>query len=261
MLALAGATLSSILISISNAQASSTVNYSYDPLGRIITASYPDGTCTTYVYDAAGNRSQYTSGSATGPTNNTVALTDYEDVATKLDPRINNPSCAALTIASVGSPSHGSASVASGGGYITYTPATGYTGADSFSYTISSSVGSATGTVNVTVIAPTLAPIANTGTIRYFRVIPPPPAVTPTGTLTPSSVASDPYGYSLTFTGVTQGASGSVSFNASSLQYTYNSSVNYNLFTSDSFTYTVSDGHGRTSTGIINVNINVNTTE
>lgn len=36
--------------------ANGSVAYSYDALGRIITASYDTGVCIVYAYDAVGNR-------------------------------------------------------------------------------------------------------------------------------------------------------------------------------------------------------------
>jgi YD repeat-containing protein len=35
---------------------SSAVIYGYDPVGRLATARYDDGTCMIYTYDANGNR-------------------------------------------------------------------------------------------------------------------------------------------------------------------------------------------------------------
>ena len=36
--------------------ANGSVTYTYDPLGRILTASYDTGVCVIYAYDANGNR-------------------------------------------------------------------------------------------------------------------------------------------------------------------------------------------------------------
>jgi YD repeat-containing protein len=47
------------------AQTQSTVAYTYDALGRVLTATYTgglnNGLTVTYTYDAAGNRKTYTS--------------------------------------------------------------------------------------------------------------------------------------------------------------------------------------------------------
>ncbi len=59
-----------------------------------------------------------------------------------------------LTVVAVGRPANGTAALAPGGAGILYTPAPGFTGTDTFSYTIADGTGSpATGTVTVTVRA------------------------------------------------------------------------------------------------------------
>ncbi len=61
----------------------------------------------------------------------------------------------ALSISAVGTPSAGgSVSIASSGLALTYTPASGYVGTETFSYTASDGSGSDTATVTVTVTAP-----------------------------------------------------------------------------------------------------------
>ena len=40
--------------------ATTSVQYTYDPLGRVTTASYDNGTCIAYTYDANGNRTAQT---------------------------------------------------------------------------------------------------------------------------------------------------------------------------------------------------------
>jgi YD repeat-containing protein len=82
------------------------------------------------------------------------------------DPIANDsdPGADALRLASVGAPAHGTASLAVDGTGISYLPAAGYTGADSFSYVVSDGDGgSAVGTVNVDVVS----------------TLPPPPSATP----------------------------------------------------------------------------------
>ncbi len=62
-----------------------------------------------------------------------------------------------LTVTSVGIPSHGSSST--DGTLVTYTPGPGYSGTDSFEYTITDGYQSATGTVNVTISSVNFSPI------------------------------------------------------------------------------------------------------
>ena len=55
-----------------------------------------------------------------------------------------------LSVTGTSNPAHGTVSFSANGGFI-YTPTTGYSGADSFTYTVSDGVGTATGTVNLTI--------------------------------------------------------------------------------------------------------------
>ena len=60
---------------------------------------------------------------------------------------------------------------------------------------------------------------------------------------------SSPDGYPIFVTGVTQGAGGKVSFTSTTV--TYKPNLNYNG--TDSFIYTVKDGHGGVATGTVDV--------
>jgi YD repeat-containing protein len=246
-----------LFFSISAPLRCQTLSYAYDALGRLRSATYPDGSCTAYSYDAAGNRTSYGSGTTLAPTAVGISLTVYESGAATFDPRVNNPACPAPTITAIGSPGHGTASIGGGGVSITYTPTSGYTGTDSFSYTLSSSVGAANGTIAITVVAPTLAPTANSGFIGIRDKIAHGQSVTPAGSTDVAAITSTPYGYPLTITSYSQGAMGTVTVSGTTVEYTYNSSVSMDLFTQDSFSYTVSDGHGHTASGSIMVSINV----
>jgi YD repeat-containing protein len=251
--------LAALLTIVGPACHAATVAYSYDALGRLAVALFPDGTCTGYVYDAAGNRTQYTSSGVAPPTAYTVNLSTYQDVAGSLDPRPNNPSCQALTVSGVGAAAHGSTAIVSGGVGITYTPAAGYTGADGFTYTLMNASGSTTGNVAVNVVAPTLPPLAQNGVFEHIFYIVPPAKVQPSVSNTVSGTS--PYGYTVTVTSVTQGARGSVAFNGNVVTYTYPNLVGTNKEISDSFTYTMSDGHGHTAVGTGSVAISVVTNQ
>jgi YD repeat-containing protein len=47
-----------ILVNTAAGAANGSVVYTYDPLGRILSASYDTGVVIIYSYDAAGNRTQ-----------------------------------------------------------------------------------------------------------------------------------------------------------------------------------------------------------
>jgi YD repeat-containing protein len=53
---------SGVLLCRAGAARAQSVQYTYDPLGRLWKVTYPDGRVTRYTYDAAGNRSQVTTG-------------------------------------------------------------------------------------------------------------------------------------------------------------------------------------------------------
>ncbi len=89
------------------------------------------------------------------PVAGNVSATILEGTSILLDvlADASDPSGSTLTLASYTSPSHGTLAE-SPAGALTYTPATGYLGGDSFTYTVSDGRGgSATGTVTVAVVA------------------------------------------------------------------------------------------------------------
>jgi Ca2+-binding RTX toxin-like protein len=127
------------------------------------------------------------------------------------------------------------------GGQAVYTPRHGWTGTDSFTYTASDGKGGATvGRVNVTVAA-NAAPTVTNDTASLKNRLP--------VTLDVLANDRDPNGDSLTLSAVTQGQKGSVAISNGTVSYRPNA----NATGTDSFTYTVSDGKGGTSTGTVQV--------
>ncbi|MEB4590885.1 Ig-like domain-containing protein [Candidatus Thiothrix sp. Deng01] len=132
-----------------------------------------------------------------------------------------------LSIASVTQGAHGS--VATANGKLTYTPAAGFTGSDSFTYTVSDGTDTATGTVQVQVAAGSNISASNdTYTIEANS-----PA-TPLGILANDTVPAE----GTTISIVTAPAHGSVEVLSNHVEY----KPNADYVGQDSFTYAVSDG-------------------
>ena len=149
----------------------------------------------------------------------------------------SDPDGDALTLTTVGAPVHGTASIA--GTRVSYTPAAGYSGSDSFSYSIADGRGgTASATVSIT-IASNNPPVARDDVFlvnQHFTE------------LDVLANDSDPDGDSLTIIAVTQPPLGDVTINAGgkSLRFTMPF-----MFNHTTFTYTISDGHGGTSTATV----------
>lgn len=234
--------------------------YTYDALGRLTTVQTDDGKVTNYRYDAADNRVELSvsGSSATPPAANGPPVANPDDItaapgaAVTFDPRANDtdPDGDLLTVSGIASaPSHGTAVVGPGGTSVTYTPSAGYSGADSFSYTVSDGRGgAANGAVNVTVSAaappnqpPTLADdnvTTNQNTALDFD---------------PRANDTDPDGDTLTIVGVTTPAHGSASINGGGVGIHYVPSTDY--VGTDSLTYTVTDSHGNSRQANISVTV------
>ena len=150
----------------------------------------------------------------------------------------------ALTLASVSSPAHGTAT-ANADGTIGYTPAANYSGADSFSYTINDGQGgSATAVVSVTVTDVNDAPVAADDAASTNEDTPVAIAV----------LANDSDGDSATLTPIVVSgpANGSATVEADG-SITYAPAANFNG--TDSFTYKASDGAAES--GVVTVTITV----
>jgi len=152
-----------------------------------------------------------------------------------------------LRIASVGSAGHGQVTLDASGN-VRYTPTANYSGADSFSYTISDGRGgTSTATVTVNIAAVQDAPVASSDSLGAKEDT----ALTlPASALTGND--SDADGDALSITSVGNAAHGTVTLNANG-SITYVASANYSG--ADSFTYTISDGHGGSATATVNVSV------
>ena len=152
-----------------------------------------------------------------------------------------------LSITAVSAPSHGTATIASGSATIvTYTPNSGFSGADSFDYTVSDGTDTATGTVTITVAAGNNPPVATDDAVTT-------PQDTPVDVdVVANDTDLDPED-TLSITAVTAPSNGTAMITSgSSTTVTYTPDSGFSGV--DSFDYTVSDGTV-TDTGTVTVNV------
>ncbi len=170
--------------------------------------------------------------------------------ATSFDPRTNDsdPDGDTFLVTSVTAPLNGTASVGSGGISVTYTGNSGYSGPDSFAYTITDSHG-ATAQATVTANVGNIAPIAVDDELSVHGL----PGSHPSGTLDPR--AND-FGTGITVTGVTNGTLGTVTIISGGVGVIYQKTGVAAVGT-DSFTYTITDSSSRTATATVNVELDV----
>jgi hypothetical protein len=151
------------------------------------------------------------------------------------------------TITAVTQGTKGSVSIVGDGSSVAYSPSPNANGSDTFTYTLDDGAGSSdTATVSVTITAENDAPKAVTDTLT----VPEDAAATAVNV---RANDTDVDGDTLSITGTTNGTKGTVAITGGGTGLTYDPATNLNG--SDSFTYTVSDGHGGTAIGTVNVTI------
>ncbi|MCH2037399.1 MAG: Ig-like domain-containing protein [Rickettsiales bacterium] len=128
-------------------------------------------------------------------------------------------------------------------GTFTYTPNENYTGEDSFTYTLCVDDQQTTATVTINVTPANDAPVAADDSASTDEDTP--------VTINVLNNDSDADGDALTIQSVTNPANGSVSIVNGQIEYTPDA----NFTGDDSFTYTVSDGNGSSSTATVNVTV------
>jgi large repetitive protein len=155
-----------------------------------------------------------------------------------------------LTITQVIQGAHGAVVITGGGTGLTYAPTAGYSGPDSFTYTISDGNGGTdTASVSITVQGSTNNPpdaVDDSATVNAdggAQVI---------DALANDTTAPDA-GETLTIVQVTQGAHGTVIITGGGTGLTYAPAAGY--VGPDAFTYTVSDGNGGTDTATVLVSV------
>ena len=209
---------------------------------------------TYRVSDLAGNPSNTANVTVTvvvagntAPVATDDLLTTAEDTAGTVDVVANDTDADSdpLSVVSNTDPLRGTV-VDNGDGTFTYTPGANLNGADSFSYTISDGQGgSATATVNITVTPVNDDPVASDDTVA-----------TQIDTALDINVLNNDsdadLADTLTIQSFTQAVNGTVVDNGNgTLKYTPGGG----FVGTDSFTYTITDGNGGTSTATVNITV------
>ncbi|MFZ3204835.1 MAG: Ig-like domain-containing protein [Pseudomonas sp.] len=206
----------------------------YDISASAVSGNNSATATAAYVVEAAASNSAPVAKNDSGSTSTNTAVT----VAVLTND--TDPDGDSLSVTTISGVSNGTAKLNSNG-TISFTPASGYSGTTGFSYSISDGKGgSASAQVSVSVATSSLqAPVANADQVSLSSLS---PVVIPV-----LANDSDPQGAKLTVIGVTQGSKGSVTVNAGgSLTY----SPSRGLKTSDSFTYTISNGSKSASASV-----------
>jgi Bacterial Ig domain/RTX calcium-binding nonapeptide repeat (4 copies) len=147
-----------------------------------------------------------------------------------------------LTITSITQPGHGTASLPNSL-VAYYTPVAGYTGTDSFTYTASDgNGGTVTGTINITVV--NSAPVATTDLLITRVGVP--------LVIAPCYNDTDADNDWLSMTSITQPSSGTAVLGSGNV-ITYTPAANFSGTVT--MTYTISDGHGGSTTGNIYIQV------
>lgn len=180
------------------------------------------------------------------PTVVTDAVSAIKNTAKTFDPRANDsdPGGDTFTITAKSTPAHGTLAIGTGGTSLIYTPATNYSGPDSFTYTVTDVDGGAsTGTVNMTVTYGTNPPVAANDSSGVMGG--------QTRTFDPRVNDTDDSG-TVTITAKTNGAHGTVTINGgTSLSY----AAQTGWTGSDPFTYTITDLDGMTATATVTMSV------
>jgi VCBS repeat-containing protein len=143
-------------------------------------------------------------------------------------------------------PTHGTVSLNANGGF-TYTPVSNYFGADSFTYRASDGLStSAVATVSLTITNVNHAPVANNDSFTNSMNL---KLTVPFTVLLTND--SDPDGDTLTVTSVSTNTTQGGKTTVTTTNLTFTPATNY--AGTDTFIYTISDGHGGSSTGIVSV--------
>ncbi|EAQ01548.1 type I secretion target repeat protein, partial [Pseudooceanicola batsensis HTCC2597] len=227
--------------------------------GQIVYTPDPDfngtDTLTYTVDDGTGNTDTATVTVTVNPVNDAPVAADdsdttEEDTAVTIDVLGNDTDVDGdtLSIQSVGTPANGTAQIV--GGQIVYTPEAGFTGDDTFEYTVSDGNGG-TDTATVTVSVTDGGGGGNQPPVAVDDMVTTPEDETLT--IDPLANDTDPDGDALSLVGTpVSDAGGTVTVNADgTIDYTPPQDFNG----TDTITYTVTDPDGATDTGTITVEV------
>ncbi len=148
---------------------------------------------------------------------------------------LSNDNGAAIGVTANTAPGHGSVTIHADGSY-TYTPDAGYSGSDTFDYTVTDSLGRTAGATVRLTVTPTAADDS---------------ARTPYDVPVTVPVLGNDAGSQLTVTAVTQPVDGTVAFDAGTVTYTPPPGFSGPA----TFTYTVTDAAGQTVTATVRVTV------
>lgn len=230
--------------------------YNYDSAGRLTKVSYIDGSSISYAYDANGSRLSSTVAVNQIPLANNDSSTTAFETAVTVDIVANDTdsdgTIDGTTVSIVTDVTNGGTSVNATTGVVIYTPNAGFSGMDTFTYTVNDNEGatSNTATVSITVDAPppNQVPVANNdGVTTNFDT-----AIT-VSVLTNDTDADGTLDVATVTIGTdVQNGTTTVAANG---QVTYTATTGFSG--TDSFTYTVMDDDGATSNSAT-VSITVN---
>jgi Bacterial Ig domain len=177
---------------------------------------------------------------ASGPTAVSQSVVTNQGTPVNITLTATSPQNLPLTYTVLTVPAHGQLSGAAPN--LTYTPAAGYSGSDSFTFKANDGTSdSNVATVSITVRAPNQPPVANDATV-----------IVQTGTTARITLsASDPNGDPLTYTVLTLPVHGHLSSTPPNLSYTPNAGY----VGSDSFTFKANDGTSDSNTAQVNITV------
>jgi len=172
----------------------------------------------------------------------TISTTADNAVTINVTANDTDPENDSLSVIRIGTPANGSATIT--GNNIVYTPKAGFTGTDTFSYTITDSKGhESTANITVTINSNNQAPKLVNDTQTTI--------INTATTIDVTSNDSDADGDTLQVVSTTNPTHGSVSIVSNQVVYTPQT----NYVGNDRFTYTVTDGNGHGVTALVDITV------